>query len=367
MYRISSPQSIIFAGEWNLVEKHNNPSIIMGINKRVFVEIEQTPEPKISVEYLNIRDAMFEFDGNTVVWKSKISKRKKEEVKLIKSVIETVHRYLGFWRPFELRIWKDSILNRHREKIDISINSAITVALVTAFLSFNGFDITNKDEKDKIYKLSVLSRYNFDGKMRSGFDIAGSVYGGLLIYKRFKNRWFSNATNLPIRKIVDDAKWDGLYIECLNIPKDMDIIVWYSDTKKKARKVLKLPVSKRMDYKVFIEDVDLFVNKIINGLKTSNKRIVLEGLRNEREIVKKWERKMGLYLENKNVEKLISKIDVEGAVGKSLLTHQNIGFAVCFDMNVMRKVKNLCEEYRIYPLDINIDHEGTKLERVIGI
>mgnify|MGYP000138420300 CR=1 FL=1 len=68
MIKISAPGKLFLSGEWAVLEV-GNPGVVAAVNRRVFVEIEESDVISVSVDDFGIENAEAEFDGKNLDWK----------------------------------------------------------------------------------------------------------------------------------------------------------------------------------------------------------------------------------------------------------------------------------------------------------
>nr|MDF9463292.1 phosphomevalonate kinase [Lactobacillus amylovorus] len=59
-------------------------------------------------------------------------------------------------------------------------------------------------------------------------DIAASVYGGWLAYQTFDKTWLKHELDKKTLSEVVNEAWPGLKIQLLNPPKDMKLMIGWS-------------------------------------------------------------------------------------------------------------------------------------------
>ena len=100
MIEISAPGKLFLSGEWAIL-RVGNPGLVAAVNKRVFVEIEESEEISITIDDFDIKDVEADFNGKGLEWKSELSEEYKEKLIFVKGAIETVLQYLGDFKNFK--------------------------------------------------------------------------------------------------------------------------------------------------------------------------------------------------------------------------------------------------------------------------
>lgn len=117
-----------------------------------------------------------------------------------------------------------------KEKTGLGSSAAATVAVVKALFSANGLDPLEQQNSETIHKLSQYSYALFAKKICSGFDIATSVIGKSIIYRRY----CPTSIGLPERISENELKknlmesigreWKGLGIHEFRMPERYSIL-----------------------------------------------------------------------------------------------------------------------------------------------
>src|SRR3989344_4549678 len=195
MVHVSAPGKLMIAGEWAVLEGY--PCIVAAVNRRAHA----TLEPKSSEEAIEIILKDFDeratalFHGGKLV----ILKGDTEKMKFAKAAVETALQYLGDARSFRLTSWNDT----KDKKIGFGSSAAATVAIISGILAFNGVKIDTEKSKLLIFKLSTISHYKAQGKIGSGFDVAASSFGGVIVYRRFDQEWLEKHIDYDVRKLAN--------------------------------------------------------------------------------------------------------------------------------------------------------------------
>ena len=208
MVKVSAPGKVCIAGEWAVLEK-GNPLIVASVNKRIFAEIKKSKDDfiYISIKDFDIKRLKASIKNRKLVFEKKLNTKEKQSVLFMKSAIETVAKYLGKIGSFEITTWgEETTIKINNEVISVGIgaSAASTVAIVSGILRFYGKDIEKKASKGKIYKLAAIAHYLAQGKIGSGFGIASSTFGGIIVYKKFDSSWLIR--QIDKKKIVKFAK-----------------------------------------------------------------------------------------------------------------------------------------------------------------
>lgn len=367
--QISSPGKLMLAGEWSVLEL-GNPCIVLSVNKRVFVEIEESDKITVTIDDFNIKDAKAKFIDGKLVWES-VNEEEKEKLIFIKGAIETALQYLGFkdmTSGFKIRSWGEESqieVKGEKKKIGFGSSAAAAVATVAALLKFNGIDIGSKKMKDIIYKLSTIAHYFAQGKVGSAFDVAASTYGGATVYKRFDPDFLVKELELKPVKEISEEEWLGFVAEDLKLPDDFTLLIgWTMESASTSAMVKQMDGFKNSnpeEYKRIYNDIANLVSDLINAWKENDKKKILSLIRKNEEYLQELGQKSGVNIETDELKKLSELANKAGAAGKlSGAGGGDCGIAVCFDKDTAEKIKTLWQESGLYLVDADIDYDGVK-------
>jgi phosphomevalonate kinase len=363
---ISAPGKLMLAGEWSVLEL-GNPCIVLSVDKRVHVEIEDSREISVTVDDFNIKDIKAKFVNDKIEWVS-ASDAEKEKLIFIKGAIETALLYLGNYKPFKIRSWGEESqikVNKEIKKVGFGSSAACVVATIAGLLKFNGFDIESRSMKDVIYKLSTIAHYFAQGKVGSAFDVAASTYGGATVYKRFDPEWLMNRIKSAHIKKIAEEKWPGLQTEGLKIPDELILLVgWTMESASTSAMVKQMDGFKKgnpKEYKRIYDDISRLVSDLIDAWKGNNEESILDLLRKNEDYLRALGQKSGVNIETAELKKMSELSNKTGAAGKlSGAGGGDCGISVCFDNKTADKVKKLWKEAGLYLVDANIDYHGVK-------
>ncbi|MCX6819436.1 MAG: phosphomevalonate kinase [Candidatus Aenigmarchaeota archaeon] len=365
---VSAPGKLFLSGEWAVLEV-GSPGIVVAVNKRVHVEIKESDQLSITVDDFNIKDVLAEFDGVDLVWITELNDKKKEKLTFTKVAIETVLQYLENYKPFSIRSWGDESqisIDGVAKKVGFGSSAAAVVAIIAAILKFNGMNITSRETKDLIYKLSAIAHYFAQGKVGSAFDVAASTYGGVFVYKRFDPVWLTKEMeDGRTVKHVAGHEWPGFYVEELKVPKDFILLVgWTKESASTSAMVKQMDLFKNdspVEYKKIYDSIGKLVSELEMAWKSDDRKKIIELLRKNEDILRELGSMSGVNIETPELRQLAELANKNGAAGKlSGAGGGDCGIAVCFDKEIADKVKKAWQSAGLYLLDVTIDYEGVK-------
>ena len=372
MIKVSAPGKVCIAGEWAVLEQ-GNPLIVASVNKRIFADIKKSKDDfiYISIKDFGIKKLKASIKNQKLVFEKKLSKKEKQSVLFMKSAIEVASKYLGEINSFEITTWgEETTIKVNNEMVPIGIGSseASVVAVIGGILKFYGKDIKRKASKGKIYKLATIAHYFAQGKIGSGFGIASSTFGGIIVYKKFNPDWLVEQTekNINFSEIIT-MEWPDLYINSLYIPSGFNLLLGWtgkpSSTPKMVKRMNKWKGDNKRKYKNMLSKIGRLVDKIIKAWKSEDKKKILELLKKNRELLRSLGEKTGVNIETKKLAILSEIVNKYGGAGKiSGAGGGDCGIAVTFDQNNSEKIIREWKKDGIDVINVELSLDGVKEE-----
>ena len=372
MVKVSAPEKVCIAGEWAVLEK-GNPLIVASINKRIFAEVKESKDEFI---YITIKDFRIQklkafIKNQKLFFEKKLTKEEKQHILFIRFAIESVVKYLGKINSFEITTWSEktsSVSNEKSTFVGTGTSAASTVAIVSGILKFHNKDIKKKPSKGKIYKLSAIAHYLAQGKVGSGFGIASSTFGGIIVYKRFDPSWLIKKINsgISFSEIVA-MEWPDLYINSLYIPPNFDLLLgWTGKLSSTTQMIKKMNKWKEIDgakYRKIIKKISILIEKIIVSWKKEDKEKIIILLRENENLLKELGEKSGVDIETKELSLLSNIANKYQGVGKvSGAGGGDCEIAITFDKDESKKIINEWSANGIEPINIKLSIGGVKEE-----
>lgn len=370
--KVSAPGKLFLSGEWAILEM-GNPGLVTAVDKRVHAEIEEAGSGiEISVDDFNIEGVKANFADGKLVWEGKVGPEEEEKLSFMKGAIETTLNYLGGWKPFRIRSWSEmsqiTLESGETKKLGFGSSAAAVVATVGGILALNGVDITTRESKDIIYKLSTIAHYFVQGKVGSAFDVAASTYGGVFVYKRFDPDWLVKQVEggRSIREVAEQ-EWPGFLVEELDVPEDFILLVGWTKDSASTSEMVKQMNSFRdgepEEYSRIYQEIGNLVGELVDVWKSGNGERVLELLRKNEDYLRELGKKSGVNIETPELKTLSEAANAAGAAGKlSGSGGGDCGIAVCFSQETADGVKGAWEEAGLHPIDTAIDRDGVRTE-----
>ena len=370
MIHSSAPGKLFFSGEWAVLEV-GNPGLVVSVDKRVHVELEKADEISISVEDFDIKEAKAKFEDGEIEF-SGVTQGEKDKLKFTKYALESVLSYVEDYEPFKMNSWGELSQIRvdgELKKIGFGSSASSTVATIAGILSMNGYDVTDKDVRDKIYKLGAIAHYLAQGKVGSGFDIAASTYGGVFVYQRFDPDWLIEQmdSGKSIREIVE-MDWPSFRAEPLEVPEDFELSIGWTgesaSTSDMIRQMHNFRDSHPDEYDRLYGEIADLVEKEAEAWNSGDKEKALELLQKNEEILRELGEKSGVNIETPELKELSEIAREKGGAGKlSGAGGGDCGIGVCFSKDTRIDIEEAWEEAGLKVLDASIAREGVQVEK----
>ncbi len=300
---ISAPGKLMLSGEWGVLE-HGNPCIVLAIDRKVYAEIKEAGEIEVNLKDFGVKTKA-KLSGVKVTFE-----KENEKLLFTKHAIETTLNYLQAKglriKKFSLVTWGDQTnvnVKGKQVKVGFGSSAAATVAIIGAILKLHGVSISTEQAKTKLFKLAIIAHHKAQGKIGSGFDVAASVYGGALYYKRFDAEWLEKQFGKkPISEIAS-AEWPGLETKRIELPKNFEFIVGFSgksaSTTELVKAVNKFKEQKPYKYNQIIEGIKEITENLAEALKEKNEQKVLALIEANRKLLEELGEESGVGLETR--------------------------------------------------------------------
>jgi phosphomevalonate kinase len=187
----SAPGKAVLLGEYVVLE--GAPALVAAINRRAHISITDAAIWSLTAPALGVADAEFAClpDGRALFSDARVQAL--PHLDTVRAVLLVVQELLvrnGYaLRPGHVSIDTSAFLAHDGTKLGLGSSAAVSVALVTAFLAHHdAVDTVLPTEpmaqRRAIVMLAADVHARAQGGMGSGVDIAASVYGGVLRFKR---------------------------------------------------------------------------------------------------------------------------------------------------------------------------------------
>jgi len=375
MIEVSAPGKLMLSGEWSVLEV-GIPCIVLAVNKRVHCRIEKSDELEFNAPDIGIENLKGEFDREKLNWKRELNQEEKQRMLLPEKAIELTLRYLNdtgkTTQNFKISTKSDIsqvvLDDGSITKIGFGSSAAAIVSIVGAILRLHDIDITTKQNKDRIYKLAAAAHYIGQGKVGSAFDIATSIYGGAVIYRRFDPNWLIGEmkSGKKLSEIID-SEWKAFSAENIELPEDFNLCVAWTkkgaSTKELVLKIREFKQKNEEEYWKIINSIKNVTEELIDSIKRNDKEKIFTLIKDNRKYLKDLSDASENKLETEELSELADIADQNEAAGKfSGAGGGDCGIAVCFNPNVANRIKRAWKEAGFYTINIKISRTGLKEE-----
>ncbi|HLD49108.1 MAG TPA: phosphomevalonate kinase [archaeon] len=363
---ISAPGKLMLPGEWAVLEV-GNPCIVAAVNRRSHANIEKSDKIRIVLKDYDI-DLTASYDGKQLIFKS-IDEKQKEKIIFIKGAIEAALAFLGKSSAFKITTRNDDteiIVDGQQKKIGFGTSAAAVVAVVSAILTFNGFDISQRKNKDIIYKLSAIAHFFAQGKVGSAFDVAASTYGGAVLYRRFDSKWLSEEMQSKSVKEIAEEHWPHFSAENLPIPEGFVMLIGWTKESASTSAMIKqmdaFKISEAAEYKRIYDEIANLLKDLVPAWRVGEEKDIFYLINKNELLLRELTEKSGVPIETADLRKL-SEIAARHGAGKlSGAGGGDCGIAICFSEANAEKIKEEWKKAGLYIVDAEIDEEGVRAE-----
>lgn len=341
MITLKIPGKLFIIGEYSVL-KPGNEAVLVAIDKFINVSIEAATDYEFSSEMGRFKWMMSD----------KLPVLMYDVMQHVKAAIYVTHMYLKYKKviPSVYRINLDSELtNSEHKKYGLGSSGAVIIAIIKGILTFHHVDFTNLD----LFKLAVLAQIEISD-ITSGGELAASIYGGWVFYKRYDLVWVLN--NKGQIDVFMESTWPLLKIEKLNPPK-LDLAICYSGlpmtTKTYTEKVQAL--TNQVWYQNFLNKTYLIVTQFKEALIRNDYYTMKHMVTLYRELLQDLEKEAGIIIESEPFKKMIEKAQSFGFIAKtSGAGFGDCGFALLNDTKYKIDLFRAWEEEMLSPLEMKV-------------
>ncbi|MCP9330122.1 phosphomevalonate kinase [Lactobacillus kefiranofaciens] len=348
-----APGKLYIAGEYAVLEQ-DCPAILVAVNQFVRVSITKS---KTSTGLIHSR----QYSQDSIHWVRQGSKmvidNRDNPFEYILAAISFTEQYCieqGIkMKVYDLHVNSD-LDSADGKKFGLGSSAAVTVATVKAILHFYGVKMSN----ELVYKLSAISHYSVQGNGSAG-DIAASVYGGWLAYQTFDKKWLKLQLETNNLSDVVNEAWPGLKVELLTPPKDMKLMIgWSQKPASTSRLVDETNANKaalNMEYKNFLSASRACVLKIIAGFEANDIAMIKEQIRANRKLLQHFAKINQIAIEIPRLTKLIKIAESYGGAAKtSGAGNGDCGIVITDSETDLDALENEWRHNNILPLNFKI-------------
>ncbi|MBI4015164.1 MAG: hypothetical protein HY362_00365 [Candidatus Aenigmarchaeota archaeon] len=227
---VSAPGKFLLTGEYLVALESDRPAYSAAINRRVFSWIGELEGRSVTINMpqfgivgkMDIGDG-----GKTEVYPTS----KRRQFRYIENAVEFTLRYLKeagvslegmhIITLNERDFFRDWGISKSR----FGSSAAATVATVGAIFSYYHRDISNPEERERIFNLSQMAHHHSQGGFGSGFDVSTSLNGSQ-VYTRFPEDNIPPKATLTNKVILNrtDSKWT-YSMRSLGLPEGVETAI----------------------------------------------------------------------------------------------------------------------------------------------
>lgn len=355
---VTAPGKLYLAGEYAVVTA-GEPALIMAVNRYLTATISKSEVGRLySSQQPDLHLTWYQKDDTLTFDQA-------HDYDLVVSAMTVAGLYLrGLGQPmpvYDLRLHSDLDDEAQNIKYGLGSSAAVTVAVIKAVLAL----VAQPYTADLLYRLASLAHIRL-GKAGSLGDIASASYGGLIAYRspdrallfeKWQSALVSSGDEVQVIRDLLVVLWQGLAIERLNLPRDLQVLVGWTGTSALTDKLVK-SASQAMTNKAaiqanFIKNSRECVTQMIAAIKQGKREKVLAGLRQNRELLQDYARQMQLVIETRRLSALCDIAESYGAAAKtSGAGGGDCGIALVDDCEFIEDIYAAWEKAGILPLKL---------------
>lgn len=357
--RVRVPGKLIVAGEYAVLES-GQPSIVVGINRYVTVEIRKSKRFLVSQSKYGVVKLPWSINGA-----GQIKGLEDGRFTFIRDALTITLDYLKerniVIHPFHIKISSNLDDLDTGKKYGLGSSAAVVVGTIGATLDY--FKQMNwQEDRSKLYKLAILSHLKTQGN-GSGIDIAAAVYGGWIYYTRYDITWVKAQMKegLSLTTLIA-MNWPNMVVEQLKPMDELALIVgWTQKPAKTGPMVNRIDVFKNnnpKDYEAFLDQSKKSVTLIMDGINQQNTNNILNGVGENRKALKFLANKSKVEIETNELTCLCDIGDCYGVGKLSGAGGGDCGIAILFEAEKKEGLISDWIKAGIIPLDLQVSEEG---------
>jgi phosphomevalonate kinase len=181
----TAPGKLIVLGEYAVLEGAD--SLVWSVDRRVVVRVRTSDEPGLVVEApdIGIDRAVADFDGSaTVRWRTGLDV---ERLHMVGAAVAGALHELGAGGLPDVHVHIDTsalVSPEIGDKLGVGSSAAVVTALTGALLAIAGREVEDDSGRRRVFERALGAHNAAQGNVGSGIDVAASVFGGALRYRR---------------------------------------------------------------------------------------------------------------------------------------------------------------------------------------
>lgn len=354
---IKVPGKLMIAGEFAVLEPRHK-LIAMAVDRFVYATLIATEENQITLENLELFEAVWEYKENKVEIKTKDPR-----VRFVQFAMEVALNYLEEQsvspERFSLTI-KSELNDESGIKYGLGSSAAVVTAVIKAVLEHH---LPASPSADLVFRLAAISHVITQGN-GSGADIAASSYGGIIEYTSFQAEWlleaYRNKQNLTELVLKE---WVHCSIKRVSLPRNLHILIGWTgkpaSTSQLVKKTLGLKMTDPEKFHRFLDHSKMAVECFLTGTKEENISLVLKGVEENRQALSDVGNDACVEIETALLAKLADLAKQFGGAGKlSGAGGGDCGIAFVESKEKYNQLKMAFEDNGIKPLTIEPYYHG---------
>lgn len=164
--------------------------------------------------------------------------------------------------------------NSAGKKYGFGSSGAASVATCRAILMLFNIDslFTQYEFQVLIFKLAALSQMRLE-KLGSFGDLAASSLSGMVHYQNFDRSFIvDEKLESSSIKLLAESNWPGLILRSIELPKEWELSIIWSEKASSTEDLLKLKGKKiaESEMRLFLEESNKIIFNLIEAIKTAN-------------------------------------------------------------------------------------------------
>lgn len=354
-WKVKVPGKLMIAGEYAILEPLQN-GVVIAVDRFITAEIKWSEENILSLPQLGLQQISWINNGDYPMFNS-IDSRLTFIIHAIQIMNQFFKEQCVNCKNFKLTITSE-LANKEGRKYGLGSSAAIVVAIVSSMLAFNKIQLS----KEQIFKLAAIAHLKAQGN-GSGADIAASVFGGWIHYSSYQPYWVLNELEkgTKIRALLNKT-WPNLFISSLSPPRSLEFCVGWSKEVAKTgpmvQKIQRLRFTKPHLYDLFLEESSNAVDRIVKGFVTDDYKIVMTGISENRQALRKLGEFAVVPIETPKLKVLIDLADKYGKAKSSGAGGGDCGIAFIQNMDQKEELYKDWRKEGIIPLYLNVSNNG---------
>lgn len=341
MINVVVPGKLFIIGEYSIL-KPGNEALLMAVDKFVNVYIKEASNYSFTSELGNFKwmnsDNIPVFSYN--------------ELNHVKSAIYVSHLYLKYKnitpKTYDINL-SSELMTKSYVKYGLGSSGAVIVGIIRAILGLHSEIVSKK----RLFKLSVLAQIEIND-LSSGADIATSIYGGYIKYRRYDLTWVMNHKGKLAELVTLD--WPLLEITRLNKPEIMFSVSYSGITKQSKESIESFGNYKDEKwYGSFINKANLITKQFIEAFIRDDYFSMKQMIELFRDNLIDLEKKSNLKIESKPFKIMIEVANSLGFAAKTSGSgYGDCGIALVRNKDDQRMLEDKWRKKKLEVLDINV-------------